>query len=131
MRIACWPLRVKGRDEVIRSVWDYGMVNDVYILFSAFMAEGIAVGLIDGRASLVHYRDFALGARTPRERIVNQVQDGKRARFCSCCLPHFNFLANFNFLASMIILHYSERLFGVFLFIYFIFILNTFSISGF
>jgi len=78
-----------------------------------------------------YYRDFALAARTPRERIVNQVQDGKRARFCSCCLPHFNFLANFNFLASMIILYHSERLFGVFLFIYFIFILNTFSISGF
>ena len=81
-----------------------------------------------------HYRDFAQAARTPPEPIVNQVQDRKRARFCSCCLSHFNPLASMIIhdpLASMITLNHSERLFGVFLFIYFIFILNTFSISGF
>ena len=32
-----------------------------------------------------YYQDFALVTRTPQERIVNQVQDGNRARFCRCC----------------------------------------------
>ena len=41
----------------------------------------------------VHYRDFALAARAPRAIIVNQVPDGKKARFCRYCCTHLDFLA--------------------------------------
>ena len=46
----------KGEWEGGEVIWLFWvMVNGVYILFSDFMAEGVAVGLIGRRACLVHW----------------------------------------------------------------------------